>query len=96
MLSSKPHDMQNAFQKLANEAEQTFASEVRLDDNTPLYRACQQVYQQLEQLRIGPAVLTLLVVSAFPEQSREKLWRAVSRLVRQSPPASPTPKKSSG
>ncbi len=66
--------------QLAAEAEKAFSSKIIFSDKSPLGQACSQVLNCLYKFRIRSAVLSLLVVFAFPEESREKIWNQINQI----------------
>ena len=74
--------MDKLFKNLASEAEKSFSSEIDLVNKSSLAKACDNVYEYLNRFKIGPRVLTLLVVFGFPEEKREKLWQELNKVVR--------------
>lgn len=74
--------MDRLFSKLAIEAEKWFSSEPDFSDNSALARMAGAILNSLGRFRIGPAVLSLLVVFAFPQQSRQRMWHHIKKAVR--------------
>lgn len=75
--------MDDPLRNLVLEAERWFSSEPDFSDESSLAKASLEVLQYLDKFKIGPAVLSLLVVFAFPEKSREKMWRKIKGAIRE-------------
>ena len=76
--------MDDSLRELAHEAEKSFSTKMDFSDKGSLCRAVSGVLEHLAKHKIGPAVLSLLVVFAFPEESRDNIWQGIKRVVRES------------
>lgn len=75
--------MNDLLNKLAFEAEKAFSSKLDFSDDSPLGQASLKVLESLDKFKIGPAILSLLVVFAFPKKSRKKIWREINKAVKE-------------
>ena len=75
--------MEKALQDYALEAEKAFSSKIDFSDNTPLAKTIRKVFESLDKFRIGPALLSFLVVFSFPQERRENLWQTIKQAVRE-------------
>ena len=76
--------MDDLLKGLASEADKSFSSGMDLSDKSPFAKAGLSVLTCLDEYEIGPAVLSLLIVFAFSERSREKIWQGIQRTIRKS------------
>ena len=75
--------MDKLLTKLALAADKSFSSEIDFSNKTPLAKASLKVLDYLYKFKIGPAVLSLLIVFAFPKKSREKIWKEINKAVKE-------------
>lgn len=75
--------MEKVFQAYAFEAGKAFSSKIDFNDKSPLAKASQKVFESLDKFKIGPALLSLLVVFSFPQERRENLWQTIKQAVRE-------------
>ena len=75
-------DINDRLKKVSLEAKEAFASELDFSAGSKLAKASLRVLEYLDKFKIGPAVLSVLLVFAFPEKSREKIWRGIKSAIR--------------
>lgn len=75
--------MDDLLNTLAFEAKNSFASKIDFSDDKPIAKASLNVLKYLDKFNIGPAILSLLIVFAFPEKSRNRMWGRIKRIIRE-------------
>lgn len=75
--------MDEAWSKFASEMEKGLEQGIDFSDEGELGKVTSKLWDYLDQFRVGPAVLSLLIAFAFPKNIREKIFQEVGRTVRE-------------
>ena len=75
-------DLINRLRKVSCEAEKAFASEINFSERSLLSKASKSILEYFDKFKIGPVVLSLLIVFSFPEKLREEIWKGIKRVIR--------------
>jgi len=75
--------MRNILIEFVGELKPAFSKDIDFSDGGKLAKVSKKVYQKLDEFKIGPRALSLLVVFAFDEKKREKLWKEIEKAVRE-------------
>ena len=74
--------MDDLLKNLASESEKAFSSKIDFSDKGSLAKASYKIFEYLDKFRIGPKVLTLLIVFGFSENMMEKIWQGINEVIR--------------